>query len=277
MLQLMLQPRIKNITEDAQHVWTPQQCRSCDHNIASPWILNSECSGWSSQVRWPLIGNYTGAVTQTHPASHCDDKNRRKWKSHKHLENKVTEDKHVRAGKRRRRRGEKEVRWWTFGTRLERERRKLEEWERRRRRAEKGSWRRRWRRAEWIRWRRRWRRAEETERWKRWGEEVGWRSQRRSGRRMKSWEEEIQKETEEKSWKEEMEEEWVEEMEEELGGEDRRDWGGGRKSKRRIAEKVDAGHWGAGRRRWKRRAEGADTGALKGGGGGDEGKGRGEL
>lgn len=50
------------------------------------------------------MGNYTGTVTQTHPAGYCDDKNRRKSKSHKHLENKVTEGKHVKVGERRRRR-----------------------------------------------------------------------------------------------------------------------------------------------------------------------------
>lgn len=46
---------------DAQHAWTPQHNQSCDHNSASPWFLNKvSVQTGSSQVRWPLMGNYTG-------------------------------------------------------------------------------------------------------------------------------------------------------------------------------------------------------------------------
>lgn len=64
---------------DAQHAWTPQHNRSCDHNSALPWFLNKvSVQTGSSQVRGPLMGNYTGAVTQTHPVGCRDDKNRGK-------------------------------------------------------------------------------------------------------------------------------------------------------------------------------------------------------
>lgn len=95
---------------DAQHAWTPRHDWSCDHNSASPWFLNKvSLQTRSFQVRWHLLGNYTGEVTQTHPAGRRDDKNRRKWKSHKHLNNKVTEDKRGSGWE------DEEVRGWTWG------------------------------------------------------------------------------------------------------------------------------------------------------------------